>query len=94
MAKAEIRIKHPCVGRSQGSDKTPGEADRLRLGLVVYVVVYDPGKTRFLMEAEAAGATTMAGIDMLVWQGALAFEKWTGLKATVELRKQEAIKLL
>ncbi|MBI4180705.1 MAG: shikimate dehydrogenase, partial [Chloroflexi bacterium] len=34
------------------------------------------------------------GLDMLVWQGALAFEMWTGRKAPVELMKAEAIKLL
>jgi len=31
---------------------------------------------------------------MLVWQGALAFELWTGGKPPVELMRKEAIKLL
>ena len=30
----------------------------------------------------------MAGIDMLIWQGALAFEKWTGQKAPFALMKR------
>jgi shikimate dehydrogenase len=94
LEKADILINATSVGMSPATDNTPVEADLLRPGLVVYDVVYNPVKTRFLREAEAAGATTMAGIDMLVWQGALAFEKWTGLKAPVKLMKQEAIKLL
>jgi len=31
---------------------------------------------------------------MLVWQGALAFEMWTGLKAPVELMKEVTIEVL
>jgi len=31
---------------------------------------------------------------MLVWQGALAFEKWTGLKAPIEIMREEVIKVL
>jgi shikimate 5-dehydrogenase len=31
---------------------------------------------------------------MLVWQGALAFEKWTGIKAPVKLMRNEVIKVL
>ncbi|MDP6825407.1 MAG: hypothetical protein QGI95_04700 [Dehalococcoidales bacterium] len=31
---------------------------------------------------------------MLVWQGALAFEKWTGRKPSVNLMRKEAIKAL
>ncbi len=58
-----------------------------------------PGVSRLsidllLKEAEAAGAETIGGLDMLVWQGALAFEKWTNLKAPVKLMKEEATKLL
>ncbi|UCD54569.1 MAG: shikimate dehydrogenase, partial [Dehalococcoidia bacterium] len=36
----------------------------------------------------------ISGIDMLVWQGALAFEKWTGLKAPVKIMREAAIKAL
>jgi shikimate dehydrogenase len=45
-------------------------------------------------EAAAAGAKTISGIDMLAWQGALAFEKWIGQKAPIELMRQEAVKML
>ena len=62
--------------------------------MIVFDIVYNPIKTRLLREAEAAGAKTIGGLDMLIWQGALAFEKWTKHKAPVELMKQEAIKLL
>ena len=45
-------------------------------------------------EAKETGATTISGLDMLVWQGALAFEKWTGYKAPLEMMKKAAAKVL
>jgi len=43
-------------------------------------IIYQPTKTRLLSEAEAAGAKTMNGVGMLLHQGVLAFELWTGKK--------------
>jgi len=90
--KADILINATSVGMSPEVDETPVPARLLKPGLVVYDVVYNPIKTRLLKEAEAAGAQTIGGLDMLAWQGAIAFEKWTGLKAPVDLMKREAIK--
>ncbi|GAG00058.1 unnamed protein product, partial [marine sediment metagenome] len=66
----------------------------LQAGLVVFDIVYNPIKTRLLKEAKAAGAETVSGVDMFVWQGALAFEKWTGRKAPLGLMKREVLKAL
>lgn len=41
-------------------------------------VVPNPPRTRFLREAEAAGCETIDGLEMLVEQGALSVEYWTG----------------
>jgi shikimate dehydrogenase len=38
-----------------------------------------------LAQAEEAGARTLGGLPMLVYQGAAAFEKWTGMSAPVEV---------
>lgn len=44
----------------------------------VFDLVYNPAQTRLLAQARAAGATAIGGLEMLVQQGALAFELWTG----------------
>jgi len=75
-------------------NNTPVSAKLLRPDLVVYDIVYNPVKTRFLKEAETVGADILGGIDMLVWQGAQAFEIWTGLQPPVVLMKEEIVKLL
>ena len=94
MSQADILVNATSVGMSPNINETAVTSNLLRPGLVVFDIVYNPIKTRLQREAEVAGATVISGLDMLVWQGALAFEKWTGLKAPVELMKQEAIKLL
>jgi len=89
---ADILINATSVGMSPDINKTPVPARLLKPGLIVFDIVYNPIQTRLLKEAEAAGAQTIGGLDMLVWQGAIAFEKWTGQKAPLDLMKREAIK--
>jgi len=91
---ADILVNATSVGMSPNSDETPVPAKLLKAGLVVFDIVYNPIKTKLLTEAEEAGAETIDGLDMLVWQGALAFEMWTGVKAPVGIMKAEAIKVL
>ncbi|MBO1913449.1 shikimate dehydrogenase, partial [Microvirga sp. 3-52] len=49
-------------------------------GSVVADIIYNPLKTEFLSEAEKRGASLLNGTGMFVHQGALAFEKWTGIR--------------
>jgi shikimate dehydrogenase len=94
LEKADILINATSVGMSPNSDETPVPARLLKPELVVFDIVYNPIRTRLLKEAEAAGARIIGGIDMLAWQGALAFEKWTGQPAPLDLMRKEAIKAL
>ncbi len=94
LAKADILVNATSVGMSPDINETPVPSDLLKPGLIVYDIIYNPIKTKLLKDAEAVGAETISGVDMLVWQGVLAFEKWTGHKPPVELMMKEAIKLL
>jgi shikimate dehydrogenase len=92
IGSADILINATSVGMSPAVDASPVPAGLLKSEMVVTDIVYNPVETRLLREARAAGAVTVAGIDMLVWQGALAFEKWTGQKAPFALMKQVVLK--
>ena len=94
LREAHILVNTTSVGMSPNINETPVSADLLKSDLVVFDIVINPIKTRLLREAEAAGAQTIKGLDMLVWQGVTAFEIWTGLKAPFELMKEEVIKAL
>jgi shikimate dehydrogenase len=91
---AELLVNATSVGMSPDAGQTPVGKKLLKPGMVVFDVVFNPLKTRLLAEAEEAGAKTISGIDMLVWQGALAFKLWTGLKPPVEIMKAAALKAL
>jgi shikimate dehydrogenase len=78
---ADILINTTSVGMSPRVDESPICADILRPGLLVFDAVYNPMKTELLRDAEKAGARTLVGLRMLVYQGAAAFELWTGLRA-------------
>ncbi|NJN84148.1 MAG: shikimate dehydrogenase [Caldilineaceae bacterium] len=58
----------------------------------VYDLVYNPPKTRLLQAAADAGAQAIGGIGMLVWQGAIAFELWTGQPAPVDVMRAAALR--
>ncbi len=94
LERADVLVNATSVGMSPKIDETPVPARLLKPGLIIFDILYNPIQTRLMKEAEAAGAQTIGGLDMLVWQGALAFEKWTGHKAPYDLMKREVIKAL
>ncbi|WP_435361103.1 shikimate dehydrogenase [Haloarchaeobius sp. DFWS5] len=79
---ADVLVNATSVGMDE--DATPVPADCLHSDLVVLDAVYSPLETRLLRDAAAAGATTVDGAWMLLYQGAEAFERWTGLEAPID----------
>ncbi len=59
----------------------------LRPDLIVSDVVYNPRKTHLLEVAEKKGCRTLNGLGMMLWQGARAFEIWTGKQMPVDYIK-------
>ena len=87
---ADVLINSTAVGMHPDVGKTLVTADMMHKGLVVNDIVYEPLQTRLLREAMKAGASVVDGLGMLVHQGALAFEIWTGRKPPIELMEREA----
>ena len=65
--------------------------DGLRPGTVVTDLVYNPLRTRFLAEAEAAGCTVVDGLGMLLHQAVPAFERWFGIRPEVDAATRAAV---
>lgn len=59
-----------------------------------YDLIYRPSKTVFLSQARKKGHRILNGMTMLVYQGAKAFECWTGKKAPELLMRQVLEKAL
>ena len=55
--------------------------------MVVLDMVYRPGKTRLLKDAERVGCGCVSGLEMLLFQGVVQFELWTGKGAPIEVMR-------
>lgn len=63
------------------------ESKTLPASLTVFDLVYNPLETHLLQEASISGARAVDGLGMLVMQGALAFVKWTGVQAPLDVMR-------
>ena len=78
----DILINATSVGLHPHGDACPDvDFDGVRPGMVVCDVIFNPVDTPFLTQAARRGARTIDGLGMLVNQGAINFELWTGRKA-------------
>jgi shikimate dehydrogenase len=89
-----LLINTTSVGMYPHADSTLVDHRMIKPHLTVVDIVYNPLKTKLLAEAERAGARTISGIDMLIWQGALAFEIWTGKQAPINIMRKDAQRYL
>jgi shikimate dehydrogenase len=89
-----LLINTTSVGMYPHADATLVGHDVITPHMTVVDIVYNPFKTKLLTEAEKAGARTISGIDMLIWQGALAFEIWTGKQAPINIMRKDAQRFL
>ncbi len=92
--EAELLVNTTSVGMYPKTEETIVPQELLHEKLTVFDAVYNPPETRLLREAKSIGAKTIDGIDMLVYQGAEAFEKWTGKKAPIQVMKKTVLKSL
>ena len=58
---------------------------------LVFDTIYNPMKTRLLIQAEACGAKMIGGVEMFVRQAAAQFETWTGKPAPREIMRRVII---
>ncbi len=90
---ADLLVNATSLGM-MGRGKVEAPLDSLPPHAVVSDIVYRPLKTELLKKAESRGLKTHTGLGMLVHQGAIAFELWTGEKAPVEVMKKAALRAL
>ena len=73
----------PLEGQTYIPDKSFFRPD-----LIVTDVVYAPRETAMLKMAKEVGCKTMNGLGMMLFQGAAAFEMWTGKEMPIEHMKE------
>jgi shikimate dehydrogenase len=90
---ADVLVNCTSVGLQPGSHtfkELPLDADALGEYPCVIDLVYRSPPTDLLQEAARRGARTVDGLEVLVRQGALSFERWTGRPAPLEIMRAAA----
>ena len=74
------------VGMHPDCDRTPIEEDAFyEMVKAGYDLIYNPAETLFMKKVKAAGGEAYNGLKMLLYQGIIAFELWTGTKVADEV---------
>jgi len=87
LAKTKVLVNASAVGMVTG--ETPIPAELLPPDIFVIDLTYNPPVTQLLRDAAEARDATIGGEPMLLQQGALAFELWTGRPAPIEVMQAE-----
>src|SRR5205807_4946928 len=90
---AALLVNCTAVGLGPGDDpfaELPLAPDDLAAYACVVDLAYGAQETRLVAAARAAGATVGDGLEVLVRQGALSFERFTGRPAPLEAMRAAA----
>ncbi len=74
------------------NDMPPLRLSEIPEGVLVCDLIYNPGETMLLKKAKEHGLPVMNGMGMLLYQGVIAFELWTGNHAPVDIMRKALAK--
>jgi len=75
----DVVINGTSIGLYDPDARLAIDLDTLRPGMVAADVVFNPVRTRFLTEAASRGCRPLDGLGMLVNQGIVGIQYWTGI---------------
>lgn len=87
-ADTDVVINGTSIGLYDGEARIAVDVATLRPGMVVADVIFNPPRTRLLRDAEAGGCRVVDGLGMLVNQGIVGLEYWTGLTPDAEVMRR------
>lgn len=97
LSQTDLVVNTTPVGMSPHVEQSPVDAaamQGLKENAIAYDLIYTPSPTQFLRQAKQQGAITIDGLEMLVQQGAAAWELWLGQTPPVDVMRQSLQKYL
>lgn len=94
---ADLVVNSTPMGMFPHGDASPleiAEIQRMKSGSIAYDLIYTPRPTKFLQLAESQGMLAIDGVEMLVQQGAVALELWTGRSVPVDTMREALLQQL
>jgi shikimate dehydrogenase len=96
LSECDLLVNCTSVGmkNSASEGKSPLSMGLIPKRALIYDVVYNPIETPLIAAAKRAGARTLGGLPMLVYQGAASFKLWTGEEAPIDIMMRAAKRAL
>lgn len=82
----DLLIQATPIGMKDG-DPSPVDLSLLDSNIKIYDLVYNRPATKLVEEASRMKINAVTGLGMLLYQGVIAFELWTGKKAPVDVMR-------
>lgn len=84
LAQYQLVIQTTSIGMYPDIKASPLRLGNLSSTAFVSDIIYNPFETAFIQAAKQRGANTQNGVGMFIYQGAQAFEKWTGITPDID----------
>ncbi len=94
LRNCDILVNGTQLGMHPNENRSPLDKSLLSQHLIVSDIVYNPLMTKLLKDAQQLGCTTVDGLGMLIYQGAAAFQLWTGVEPLINEMSEVAYKLM
>lgn len=94
LGEYDLIIQTTSIGMSPNVDETPLNVENIKENALISDIIYNPLEPKILTEGSRRGAIVQNGIEMFVYQGALAFEKWIGLMPDTDRMRKNVWKQL
>ncbi len=88
---SDILVNATSVGMHPNIESSLIPSGLLHSNLSVMDIIYNPPETKLLKYAKSAGAKVISGFEMLLYQGAVAFEIWTNCSAPLDVMRKAAL---
>lgn len=92
--QVDVIINTTSLGMHPHVDDMSIQASYIMPHMIISDIIYNPLETKLLAAAQAAGARTHSGLGMFVYQGAIAFELWTGKEAPVDVMREAVLQAM
>lgn len=95
LPKADLIVNTTPLGMYPATGNQPPLAWKLvKPSAIISDLIYNPLQTQFMLEGSRRGHTVVGGEGMLLEQGALAFQLWTGCEAPRAVMRQALLNVL
>jgi shikimate dehydrogenase len=90
----DILVNATSLGMYPHVSSSPIPSNLLHSDLCVMDIIYNPLETKLMKDAKSVGAKVVSGLEMLIYQGAIAFEIWTNCPAPVKVMREAVLNKL